>query len=219
MDWRMQHAGQSLSLLFNVGDVPADCAAALSDMLSSKAALQRLQLSLGGDHPSASVVSALQLGHVDFISALDRCRCCLLATYMQYTTLTYGVPASTAGIGKAKLHRPPCSDFTWQRQQCHCTSAADNAAECVLTRVQGCKARAPGSCSVRRAPVSCHRLRACTPSRWKHPSCTHWWQMQPATAALRMATAEAARQEAAKPAAEPVTESSLSWLQVSTRQD
>lgn len=50
MDWRMQHAGQSLTLFFNVGDVPADSAAALSDTLSSKAALQHLQLSLGGEH-------------------------------------------------------------------------------------------------------------------------------------------------------------------------
>ena len=70
MDWRMQHAGQSLTLFFNVGDVPADSAAALSDTLSSKTALQHLQLSLGGEHPRASVGFALQPAYLDYFDVL-----------------------------------------------------------------------------------------------------------------------------------------------------
>ena len=135
MDWRMQHAGQSLSLFFNIGDVPADSAAALSDTLSSKAALQRLQLSLGGERPSASGDPALQPGHVDPFGVLIGVQMLLLATDVQHATPTHGVLAGIAGVGKVKLHKPPCSDFTGQRQHCDMVSAADIVAEYVLFRM------------------------------------------------------------------------------------
>jgi hypothetical protein len=113
----MQHAGQSLTLFFNVGDVPADSAAALSDTLSSKAALQHLQLSLGGEHPSASASGAyaLQPGHVDCSDVLLDVQMQLLAICMLHATPTHGLPVSTAGVGTAKLHMPPSTSFTGQR--------------------------------------------------------------------------------------------------------